>query len=487
MTNFISNTQGSRRNRSESLSQLGHSWWLRLLIFVNVLVIHLLLGHSDFAFIDRFLAGLCGAITVNTIWSYFYHRGSLFPVIECVFLQFYIYFAMPVFFEGGSTMQASFHFLSENGSIRLALFATLLFFITFLIGWTMVPERRRVELGPSEARHIPLFVIILYGIITLGINVVFNTYDQSHITWYSSILFFLFSPLIAQLLLLFEMQNYPKNQIIRFVLNLFNIAMIIVGLMSSRLDYVIEPILALCLGYFICDGKVPKKLIVAAFAILLIFNPAKLVYRELVSFRTTGFENVTIEQKVEAWVQSISQIWINKDSAKQVAFKTSVNRFDLLIINATVISQVPETVPFAMGEPWMAIGIGIVPRFLWPDKPNMTRITSDRFNILFGMTTVDIAEVSTGAYPVIGDGFWNLGWAGIIIVALVMSVFWKSIYSIWRKNQRLYYVLPMLTLVSVRPIVAVPIIASGIIQSILACLIVIKSLEWISGVIRHEH
>jgi hypothetical protein len=475
------------RTRESILIRLTRQSWSRPIVTMAVLVLHTILGHEDYSLQEKILAGACGMFVFNVIWEYFKKRERSFPVLEWVVLQLYVFFAMPVFFEGEATESNNFQYLSRSGAITGALFAANLFILCLLAGWQVIRKRKKTD-RISNVPRLSLRVMFIYGLISVVISFFITKYEfELRDAWYRYLIFILFSPTIAQVLLLFELHIRPKTKNVGLFMWSFTSIMVVQGLFSSRLDYALTPLTTVGIGLLASKQRVPKLLIVAAIAMLLVFNPAKLIYRQLTGYRTAEFGTLTMTQMSDAWMTSIEQIWGGGEKVKEKAFDATASRLNNLSINAVVISKVPQIVDYAYGEPWMAIPISAVPRFLWPNKPNITQITSDRFNVLFGMTTWKAAESSTSAYPAVADGYWNLGWAGVAITGFLAGLFWKMIYVIWKTTGRTRYVFAFLLLISLRATLSFPALVGGLFQTAMACLIVVKTLETIGAVsTRHK-
>jgi hypothetical protein len=219
---------------------------------------------------------------------------------------------------------------------------------------------------------------------------------------------------------------------------------------------------------------------------LVIFNPAKLVYRRITGYRTDQFSSISVSEAMNAWTESFQETWSGSAGSRTEALERTAERLNNLTVNAAVINSVPGRVSYAMGEPWLAIPYSLIPRAIWEQKPDMTEITNDRFNIIFGSTTERIASRSTNSYPAIADGYWNFGWIGIVMSGILGGMFWRVIRKIWVQNSRIRYVFAFSILMNSRAPVAVPNLIIGVVQTLLACIVVVRILELTSSVFRTE-
>ena len=471
-------------SRAGFLTQLSRLRQLRPLATLAVVVLHMLVAHADYSQVEALAAGVCGAVTLNVCWSYFARRARGLPVLAWVSFQLYVFFAMPVFFEGLPVKLTSFQTLSQNGAVLKAFLAANLFLISLLGGWRLLWKHRfkaRNHISP----YIAPMSVMTYGVISLAVSFFLRKYElEIKLDWYTTILNLLFSPTLAQILLLFELQRDPKNKSIMNMMWVFTGFSVFQGIFSSRLDYALVPLVIAGIGLLGGGQRIPKWLIVGALSLLLVFNPAKHIYRELTGYRTTQFSTVSFGEMVNAWKYSIQQVWAGDAGTDERPNQRVSSRLNNLTINAMVIDDVPGMVHFAYGKPWLAVPYSLVPRFFWPGKPNLTEMTKDLFNVTFGMTTWQIAERSTGAHPIIADAFWNFGWAGVILVGLIAGYYWKVVYLVWSPATRVRYALPFLILIHTRAASALPSLFIGVLQTTIVCIVVVKGLEFATTLFR---
>lgn len=449
-----------------------------------VVGLHLLLAHADYDPVDGFLAGVCGALALNVIWSYFARTERKLPVLEWVVLQLYVFFAMPVYFKGESTMSVPFQVLSRTGTITSALLAAVLFLSLVLAGWALIPAGKPKQRRESP-RDLPLGLLLTYAVGCIMVAFALTMYEvETAEAWYRSILWLVFSPMVAQMLLLFEMQSRPGNDKVKLAVLCITAVLVLQGLVGSRLSQALIPILNLGIAMVCAKREVPRSLVVLALVMLVLFNPAKLVYRNLTGYRTDAFSSLSFTEAANAWAESLRQTWAGDEEETTSAFEKTAARLSNLTINAAVINWTPGRVAYARGEPWLAIPYSVVPRFLWPEKPNMTKITNTAFASTFRLSFQPETSRGTAAYPAIADGYWNFGWLGVALAGLVAGLFWKSIFLLWSEWGRFRYVLAFFVLMNTRAPVAMPGLLGGVFQTAVACAFVVVAMETMARLLR---
>ncbi len=93
-----------------------------------------------------------------------------------------------------------------------------------------------------------------------------------------------------------------------------------------------------------------------------------------------------------------------------------------------VIQTTGEQIPFIGGETYLPILTKIIPRALWPDKPQET------FGQYFGHRYRIIADhdLKTSVnLPIIVEGYINWGWLGILFSASLMGLLMRVLWEEW--------------------------------------------------------
>ncbi|MFT3917332.1 MAG: hypothetical protein QM704_25570 [Anaeromyxobacteraceae bacterium] len=195
----------------------------------------------------------------------------------------------------------------------------------------------------------------------------------------------------------------------------------VAGLLSGMLEAAVQPLLTAAILQLVFRRRLPWRLVVAGAAVILVVNPAKYHYRELAWEEVQSRDERAAKDPLLAirqWGEAIRMAWAEGPAERQRNASGVASRLDELSMNAVVLQATPSAVPFDGGVTWPEALLSVVPRFLHPGKPSYTELYNDRFSVTFGLQSRDSTATSTGAFPLVADGYWNFGWPGVVFVGL---------------------------------------------------------------------
>jgi hypothetical protein len=194
------------------------------------------------------------------------------------------------------------------------------------------------------------------------------------------------------------------------------------GLLTGMMEAAIQPVLLATTLYVVLQRRIPWRFLAAGVLIVVVLNPAKRAYRDAAWEDTQSRqEHAAKDVGVAArrWWKALQTTWASDQSDGATNTAGLASRLNELSINAVVVDRTAVALPFDRGQAWGYLPVSFVPRFLYPGKPNFTSVYNDRFSVTFGFQTLEETETSTGAFPLVSDGYWNWGWPGVVFATLV--------------------------------------------------------------------
>jgi hypothetical protein len=165
-------------------------------------------------------------------------------------------------------------------------------------------------------------------------------------------------------------------------------------------------------------GRLPWLLVLVSIVLLSSLNTTKHVYRAM-TWRDGDY--VGVAERANNWMLAIEQTYSGRaEEALVEGADSTASRLRTFAQVAQMFDWVPEHIPYAGPDQWLAIPLDFVPRLFWPQKEAHVMTFNVRYTMTFGLQN----KRTTGTaitLPVVGDGYWRLGWLGVCIEAILFG------------------------------------------------------------------
>lgn len=101
-------------------------------------------------------------------------------------------------------------------------------------------------------------------------------------------------------------------------------------------------------------------------------------------------------------------------------------RLDFLVPLAYLMSQAPDRIPYLWGETYYPILLKVVPRAIYPDKPEDVTDLGQRYAFLPEGNEINAFKVHQ-----IGEMYINFGIAGVLIGMLILGALFRALYRLF--------------------------------------------------------
>ncbi len=417
-----------------------------------VLVVHLAFAYADYTIGQAFMAGVMGVLTFLVLLRAMRARRHELPILAWVVLQYYLYWAFPIFYEGKSLRLFPFSMLSNSGAMTASLQGDLLFVSTVVAGFVLVarviPRRKSRATSPPISQ--PLLLSAAFASLALSFELIW--YESSKQAFYYPALS-VFSPTMLQLLMIFERSRHRTARWFDVGYVVFVVASVCVGLLSGRMERALYPIVVAALADLARTRRVPAGFFAAVVVMMVVMQPVKLAYRDLIGFRTNYYERLSIGESLDAMSRSFEKEWTGGSSESVAGDNLSFlgERLNERSSNAVVHYLVPRMVPYGRGVTLYPAAYALVPRILWSNKPSLNESVNNHFAVRLGFLTDVEARTTTKTVPISAEAFYNYGWPGIVGVGLICGLIFAVLFRAFRSGSRLFYVWPFYALIEMRP------------------------------------
>ncbi len=190
---------------------------------------------------------------------------------------------------------------------------------------------------------------------------------------------------------------------------------------NSMLGIVVFTIRDMLLAHIYLRRRVPVVLIAVTAAIVLLLNPAKMVFRNMAGDQFSKGP-VSFDQTTENWAEAVSATWSPSSRTPDRRIESTADRLNYNWLSAHVYLAVPSRVPYQMGRTLEDIPMVMTPRLLYPDKPTASGYTRSRWLVQLGIQDSRSVETTAVSLPAPAEAYWNFGWLGVFGVPAVLGL-----------------------------------------------------------------
>jgi len=294
--------------------------------------------------------------------------------------------------------------------------------------WCGAGLARRIRWSPSTNIDIPkarsyrrYLGIVLIGAVLLKIAVPIGGLGSGFRQLLSNVETIVPSVAFANLLRYWLRREATKWDKLLAVLYL--VASVVLGIASGWLGSIVS-VGIVCSAMFLYERrKLPLVALAGVLPIILFLQPAKEGFRDRY-WRSDA--NATVGERLSFWVEDSWRLWSQaldepgSDSTKELADK-SLSRLSLLQQSANVIELTPEIVPYQHGKLYTYLGVTLIPRLLWPDKPSVNE-ANKWYQVSYRLTLPRNLQGVSIAVGTLTESYISFGWFGPLLVMVPMGM-----------------------------------------------------------------
>ncbi len=397
----------------------------------GILVCPLIAAFYEYSYLQSLSAILLLFICLYPTARYFARFEGGVPVIAILCLAYAIQFSIPIF-TGKPEIALAYGEIKylEDAYIVFSLILLMLGVLALQFGYYSLQHGRIKRYIPTFDLHLnekkAILFCILVGILlplSLGVRSILS---QEQSVQYAAI----FTLLQNQQLVVIGILGwivYSGRGTRWHKLVLYSVVVISTwrGLSSAFLEQAVIPITILFITKWLYGKRVSVVSIIAIIVIVIFLSPVKASFREFLGSDSTetSLSKDLINSPLN-WIEQASQYWTETLSGERgiaEATNSATSRTDLIHQFAHIYSLTPEIVPYQFGGTYSYFAVAIIPRALWPDKPQAGG-ANNFYAVAYNITSEEGAKRSTFGVSLIGEGYLNFGIFGVLLIMALQGV-----------------------------------------------------------------
>ncbi len=408
----------------------------RLGLPVSVTTFLWLTRSNEVSLVQVFLAVILIYIPWHGYMAWKSSRKNDLPVFSMIALMYWLYYVLPLFWEPHTILEIYSPVrreLSADGIAKAMLMAvlgvgSLWFGMHARLGRRLAPRHLSINLAPSRRPYIRAI---------LAVGCLLNVYDLSTYILgeggrqLTGILVSVV-PMLAFVILFRDYVRGDSTQVDRILLVIFVATRLFNGLSSGWLGVSMSLIITCGIVYLAERRRIPQVGFILVVLFVLFFQVGKEDFRK--TYWREGSQDVAAGaaqggklERASFWVQRSLEKWGETFADPRVetlrdAITPSVSRISLLNQTANVIELTPSVVPYQYGRLYSYLGVTLIPRFLWPDKPSVNE-ANQFYQVAYGLTAEEqLGQVSIAA-GTLTEGYINFSWPGALGIMFLLGIF----------------------------------------------------------------
>jgi hypothetical protein len=409
--------------RGERSSPFGASIFrlanLAYLLAVALIPAHLLFAAEDNSWDVRVLTAIPGILLVLEARNYLRNEPGEVPFLVVALLQYYAAFCFGIFFEirffdrvGPALITAQARTL---GAVAVAVGGICMWGgarLGYRLGRDLRPWAERVmppnDVPENWERAVTIYtgVCIVFALLTAYASNVIPVALGVPATYAFSL-----EMMIG--VLLFVPSTGRSARLAQLLVALH----FVIAMVRGQLDPLFRGGMAYATGRWAGARRFSVRVAAAVLLVYAVLQPIKGAYRRQVWTQTgrTG-QDVSVSDRAGAWENALANYFQGDDHYTQRNVEDgAMARLSELAAVQHAFDVVPNRVDFLWAQGWLPIVYAPIPRFVWANKPT-TQDTVQRYGVIFGRQDERGARTTAINLPLLVEGYWNLGWPGVILV-----------------------------------------------------------------------
>jgi hypothetical protein len=358
------------------------------------------------------------------------------PIFAMLSFMYMIYYVVPLFWEPHEISE----FNAQTGralpanAITTALIMVVVGISSLWLGMRshlgrrLVPRHLSIEAPQSRRNYVR--AVLALGCLSNSFET--STYALGEGGRQLITLLLTVAPMVAFAIVFRSYLRGYSTRVDRVLMLAFIGSRLLNGLSSGWLGVSASMILICGVIYIAERRRLPRMAPALVVLFILFFQVGKEDFRKAYwQEGSQGIADATAQggkiERTSFWIQRSLEKWneVLNDASGQTlkaAILPSVSRVSLLNQTANVVEMTPLVVPYQYGHLYSYLGVTLIPRFVWPEKPSMSE-ANQFYQVAYGLTSPDDLAATSIGVGFLAEAYISFSWPGVIGIMFLLGIF----------------------------------------------------------------
>ncbi|MGA9995590.1 MAG: hypothetical protein WBP93_09255 [Pyrinomonadaceae bacterium] len=388
-----------------------------------------ILSEYDYSALQIFLTMLLLDVCLYPSYRYIMRGDSGVPVLQLLCLSYAVQFALPIFTRDPIVELAYDFAYLDNDDVVIALVMVIIGVIMMQLAFYVIRIRRISNALPSVSLPLNVDRALVYCISIFFLSLILGPVQSFLLgkdqVQFSSIIGLLQNQVLVAIgILCWIVYTRGRSKWLKVLLYVIVLVTIIRGASTAMLESVLVPIIVLFITRWIYTRRVPIVGFIVIGLMVLFLSPAKFDLRRSVAVEREAATESTTTNRVFQWVELATDYWVSAFTQRRDFLESAsdtTSRTDLIHQFAYIYASTPSLVPYQYGGSYKYFVVALIPRALWPGKPEANSV-NNFYAINYGISTEQVLERSTFGVSLIGEGYMNFGVFGVLLAMALQGL-----------------------------------------------------------------
>jgi O-antigen polysaccharide polymerase Wzy len=394
-------------------------------------ILPILMSEAGYQPLQTLLAVILFEICLYPTARYFARRDSSLPAMPILCLAYALQFALP-FFTHDATIELSQREIKglDESDVTAALLIAIVGICALQLGYYWFHQSRFKKAVPTAVLHLNKSKAIIYCVLAGVLLPLLFTFKGVIPEEFQQPLSSILRVLENQILVVIAILGwivYSRDESKFYAVWLYALVAVaaLKGISSGLIEQALIPIGVLFIVKWYYTRRLSIPMIAATLLLILFLSPVKSDFRQQVWYgEAPEIAEMSSASKMLLWVEQATDYWADTIAGTRgitEATASASGRADFIHQVAHIYSMTPSSVPYQFGATYSYFAITMIPRVIWPDKPEAGS-ANNFYAVSYGITSDEGIKTTTFGVSILGEAFINFGWYGVVLVMMLQGL-----------------------------------------------------------------